>query len=58
MLAQVSKLFGPGLERLLFFLLMSIMVIHIFACLWVFFSQMSEEGDSTWMDGEVSEMSK
>ena len=58
MLAQVSKLFGPGLERLMFFLMISIMVCHIFACLWVFFSKMSEAGDSTWMDGDVMEMPK
>ena len=45
MLQQVSNIFGAGFERLLFFLLIAIMVCHIFACLWVFFSQMSDPED-------------
>lgn len=56
MLKQVSKIFGAGFERLMFFVLAAIMVCHIFACLWVFFSQMVDEGEVTWMTGEVNEL--
>ena len=58
MLQQVSNLFGAGFERLLYLILVSIMVCHIFACLWVFIAQMSNEGESSWMDGDVSKMDK
>ena len=56
MLKQVSDILGPGFERILFLLLTSIMVCHVFACLWVFTSQMIKNDDQeTWMDGEISE---
>lgn len=32
---------GNGFERIYFFFIFSIMVCHIFACLWVFFSQLA-----------------
>ena len=36
-LDDVMKI-GVGAERLLFFIIISIMLIHIVACLWVFFA--------------------
>lgn len=42
----------------MFLILASLMVCHVSTCLWVFQSQMVDEGTTTWMDGEVSEMNK
>lgn len=55
MLQQIKNILGAGFERLCFFILASLMVCHIFACLWVFFSQMFDE-EVTWMSGDVEEM--
>lgn len=45
---------GNGFERIYFFIIFSLMVCHIFACLWVFFSQLAEaEGLETWMHDEA-----
>ena len=41
---------GQGFERLFFFVIMSFMVCHIVACLWVFFASFSEDFKDTWMD--------
>ena len=49
---------GEGLARLLFFAIVSFMVIHVIACLWVFFAGFSDEFKGTWMDNdEVRSMS-
>lgn len=53
---MVSKILGAGFEKLLFFLLVSVMICHIFACLWVFCSQMVGENEPHWMEGDVEEM--
>lgn len=37
-LNQVKSIFGAGFERLMFLIVSSFMMSHIFACLWVFFS--------------------
>lgn len=42
----------------MFLLLTSIMVCHVFTCLWVFFSQMISGDATTWMDGEVEQMTR
>ena len=45
MLKHVAEVFGQEFERILFLIFGSIMVCHVFACLWVFFSQvMVNEG--------------
>ena len=44
---------GNGFERIYFFIIFSIMVCHIFTCLWVFFSQLAEaENYQTWLSDE------
>lgn len=50
MLKHVADVFGQEFERILFLVFASIMVCHVFACLWVFFSQVmvndgSDEGE-------------
>lgn len=45
---------GVGFERMLFFILMSFMIIHIISCLWVFMAKISiddteEEESKTWV---------
>ena len=47
---------GKGFERLSFFILISLMVCHIFACLWVFFSMFLKE-EGSFMSGDMLEMS-
>lgn len=44
MFQQVSDVFGAGFERLMYLVLVSIMVCHVSSCLWIFFSQIVEEG--------------
>lgn len=46
---------GEGFERLVFFLLMSSMICHIIACMWVFTAQFSHDGHPSWL--EATEMS-
>ena len=41
---------GQGFERLFFFVLMSFMVCHIVACLWVFAAGFADDYKDTWMD--------
>ena len=53
---QVADVFGAGFEKLVFFIIASMMIVHIFACLWVFFCEMGSETDVTWIDGEVAKM--
>lgn len=48
---DVLKL-GEGLARLLFFAIVSFMVIHVISCLWIFFAGFSEEFMGTWMDSD------
>lgn len=43
---------GEGMARLLFFTIVSFMVIHIIACLWVFFAGFIENKEGTWMDND------
>jgi len=43
---------GEGMARLLFFAIVSFMVIHIIACLWVFFAGFEEDFKGTWMDND------
>lgn len=41
----------------MFLIVSSFMMSHIFACLWVFFSQLSEDGDGeSFMTGEAKDM--
>ena len=48
---------GKGIERISFFIVASVMVCHIFACLWIFFSSFSNADESTWMSKEIKAMS-
>lgn len=42
---------GNGFERIYFFVIFSVMVCHIFACLWVFIAQMaSDDKLENWMN--------
>lgn len=43
---------GEGLARLVFFMIVSFMVIHIISCLWVFFAGFSDNFEGTWMDDD------
>ena len=48
-LLKISK----GFQRLFFFLIFSSTVVHIIACLWVFFASLHDENyKGTWMDTE------
>ena len=40
---------GDGFERLIFFILMSFMICHIVACMWVFATTFADEGKPTWI---------
>ena len=43
---------GVGLQRLIFFMLASWLICHIFACLWIFFAKISGDetkDDTTWI---------
>lgn len=48
-------IFGAGFDKLLFFILTSLMICHIFACLWIFSSQMIQD-ENSFMSGEVLDM--
>ena len=48
--------FSKGFERLSFFFITSLLICHIFACLWIFFSNFTVPGDDTWMDDKMKEM--
>ena len=48
---------NEGLARLLFFCIVSFMVIHVLSCLWIFFAGFSDDNKGTWMDDdEVRQM--
>ena len=40
---------GDGFERLVFFCLMSFMLCHIVACMWVFATTFAEDGHASWL---------
>lgn len=40
---------GDGFERLVFFMLMSGMICHIVACMWVFATTFADEGEPSWI---------
>ena len=47
---------GPGFERLFFFIIMSLMVLHIISCMWVFMAKISSEDRSdTWIGEDYAE---
>ena len=46
-----------GFEKLLLFLVTSILICHVFACLWIFFSQFADEDESTWLNEDFKKMS-
>lgn len=39
---------STGFERLFFFIFSSCLLIHIFACLWIFFSKLEEKNEDSW----------
>ena len=43
---------NEGVARLLFFIIVSFMVIHVLSCLWIFFAGFSEDNLGTWMDDD------
>ena len=47
--AKASLNLGEGFERLVFFVLMSFLICHIIACLWVFTSTFTDEGEESWI---------
>ena len=44
-------------EKLMLFLVSSMLICHIFACLWIFFSQFADENESTWLTVDFKKMS-
>lgn len=49
---------GNGLQRIVFFVIASSIIIHIFACLWVFLCHMSQDsGAITWLDDQDKSLS-
>ena len=40
---------GEGFEKLVFFVLMSFMICHIIACLWVFTTTFVDDGNDSWI---------
>lgn len=48
---------GQGFERLIFLILMSLMLIHFMACLWVFFASFSNY-KGTWMDPDYKDLNR
>jgi len=55
--AATFLMIGAGMERMMFFIVTSVMVCHVFACLWIFFASLSDEGESAWMTKEFRESS-
>ena len=51
---QIFKL-GNGFERIVFFIFSSLMVCHISACLWIFFTKFLGKGQETWLNDEKYE---
>ena len=51
----MSNLFnlGKGIERIFFIIIMSVLVTHVFACLWIFLSQMGGPDNQSWMDDDL-----
>ena len=47
--AKGSLNLGEGFERLVFFCLMSFMICHIVACMWVFAASFADEDHPSWM---------
>ena len=43
---------GIGFERIMFFIFTSLLICHIFACLWIFFIDLAPDGTVTWLDDE------
>jgi len=44
---------GRGFERLFFFMIFAFMVIHIIACLWIFFASFfNDDFKDTWMESK------
>lgn len=46
---------GDGFERLVFFILMSCMICHIVACMWVFATTFADEEQASWIKGKEME---
>jgi len=46
-----------GFDKLLLFLITSILICHVFACLWIFFSQFAGEDEPTWLNEDFKQMS-
>lgn len=40
---------GNGFERLFMFILCSMLVCHMFTCLWVFFGQLESKDNTSWI---------
>ena len=40
----------------MFYIVLSLVVCHVFACLWVFLSLLVSEDEATWMDGDIAKM--
>ena len=51
---QTTYKFGIGVERLLFFGLLFVILIHVFSCMWVIIGNINKDGEdiATWIDDE------
>ena len=52
----MADVFGAGFEKIVFFILASSMIVHIFACMWIFFCNMGDDSDTTWIDNETAKV--
>jgi len=48
---------GKGIERITLLIIASLLVCHVFACLWIVFSSFGDPGASNWMNDEIKAMS-
>ena len=44
---------GSGIQRILFYVFMALLVCHISACLWIFFAHFAGEDTQKWLDDET-----
>lgn len=53
--AKGSLNLGEGFERLMFFIVMSCMISHIIACMWVFATTFAAEDEDNWIKSKEIE---
>jgi hypothetical protein len=45
-----------GLQRLIVFVIIFFIIVHIIACLWIMTASTSVDGEGTWMEGDIYHM--